>query len=125
MQKVRDFLKRMFDNPLEKMSKMCYAIVILMALAGLFVGFSSIFLQSLFGFDFGDFLEALLLGIIFAVVYGFVGWILGLSLRCYLFFLQNHQRQTEATVRQADAMTRIAALMEQSMAQQSDSSDDV
>lgn len=43
MQKVLVFLKGLFDNPLEKLEKISYAVVFLMALAGLGMGFLSFF----------------------------------------------------------------------------------
>ena len=61
MQKVLGFLKGLLDNTLEKLEKISYVVVFLMALAGLGMGFLSFFAQSaLFGFDFGDILGALL-----------------------------------------------------------------
>lgn len=119
MQKVLVFLKGLFDNPLEKLDKISYAVVFLMALAGLGMGFLSFFAQSvLFGFDFSDFLGALLTAVILAVIYGFIGWIVGLSLRCYVFFLRNHKRQ-------ADATEQIALYLTQSAKRDSDSPVDV
>lgn len=119
MQKIRAFLKGLFNNPLEKLEKISYAVVFLMALAGLGMGFLSFSMQSaFFGFDFSDFLGALLTAVILAVIYGFIGWIVGLSLRCYVFFLRNHKRQ-------ADATEQIALYLTQSAKQYSDSSVDV
>lgn len=109
MNKFKQIVSGIFVRPEEKMAKLAYVPMFLMAAIGFFAAFAAFGASSaIFGFDFGDFLKVVLLGLVMMIVYGFIGYLVGLGLRCYVELLRNQRRQ-------ADAQERIAQALEMSL----------
>lgn len=106
MDKIMYFVRTMFDKPEEKLKQLAYVVTFGSAVIGFLVTFAFSFIggNALGRITFGTIVSGFFGGLLSAVIYGIVGYILGISLCCYGDFLISHRRKTEAIERMADTV---------------------
>lgn len=97
MSALREFIRRMFQNPAGKLRYVASGLFVLFLVLGFLFGFLASFAaNAVFGFEFTDLLAGLLSGILAGAAYGFLGYLLGLGLHLSLDMFDLFRRKTEA-----------------------------